>query len=54
MNDKTLITLSRMICGTAILIISLATHTNGTLQGLALFLIGVPIEMLRKEPEKSV
>ena len=49
MQEKTIVTLGRMVCGTAILITSLATHTNGLLQGLSLFLIGIPVEMLRKE-----
>lgn len=49
MQEKTVIALGRMICGTAILITSILTHVNGVLQGLSLFLIGVPIEMLRKE-----
>lgn len=51
MNEKTIITLARMACGTIILVSSLVLHVNGTLQGLSLFLIGVPIEMLRKEKE---
>jgi hypothetical protein len=49
MQEKTVIALGRMVCGTVILIASLATHTNGLLQGLSLFLIGVPVEMLRRE-----
>jgi hypothetical protein len=52
MQEKTIIALGRMVCGTVILIASLATHTNGLLQGLSLFLIGVPIEMLRKEKDE--
>jgi hypothetical protein len=52
MQEKTVIALGRMVCGTVILIASLATHTNGLLQGLSLFLIGVPVEMLRSEPKK--
>jgi len=49
MQEKTMITFGRMFCGTVILIASLATHTNGLLQGLSLFLIGVPVEMLRRD-----
>ena len=52
MQEKTVIALGRMVCGTAILIASLARHTNGLLQGLSLFLIGVPIEMLKKDRPK--
>ena len=51
MNEKTIITLARMTCGTVILISSLALHVNGTLQGISLFLIGVPIEVLRKDKD---
>lgn len=54
MKEQTIITLGRMICGTAILIASLVLHANGTLQGLSLFLIGVPIEYLQNlKPQKT-
>lgn len=45
-SERTMITLARMAAGVAILVTSLVTHTNGVLQGLSLFLIGVPVEML--------
>lgn len=50
-EDKTVITIARMTCGTVILVASLVLHVNGTLQGLSLFLIGVPVEHLVKKKQ---
>lgn len=51
MLDCTKITLVRLLCGTAILCFSVATHTNGLLQAISLFLIGVPVEYAIKNKE---
>jgi hypothetical protein len=53
MNEQTIITVVRFICGTAILCFSVATHTNGLLQGISLFLIGVPVEYAVKTKETA-
>ena len=49
MESKTLISLARMTCGTAILIASMVTGINGTFQMLGVLLLGLPIEALQKD-----
>ena len=58
MKDTSIIQLFRVACGTAILIASMVTGENGTMQMTALVLLGVPFEAVKyaketKEKEKS-
>ena len=48
MEDTSIIALGRCVCGTALLIASMYTGINGLMQGIALILLGIPIEHLKK------
>jgi len=47
MEDKTIIALGRCVCGTALLITHALTGINGTLIAVSLFLLGVPLELVK-------
>ena len=49
MKDQTIIKLARVACGTALLIVHAVTDVNGTLIVAALFLMGVPFELIKRE-----
>lgn len=51
MNMKTLVTLGRLACGTAIFITSMVTGQNGVFQMVSLVLMGVPFEALQKSDD---
>jgi len=56
MEDKTIIALSRCVCGTALLITHALTGVNGSLIAVSLFLLGVPVELVKiakKEKEEE-
>jgi len=53
MEEKTIIVLGRLACGTAILITSVVTGMNGILQGISLLLLGVPVELATSTKEKD-
>jgi len=48
MKEATIITLGRMACGTAILLTHMITSANSTFVLLGVFLLGVPIEMVKR------
>jgi len=49
LKEKTLIVLGRLTCGTAILITSMVTGVDGMYQMIAMLLLGLPVEALKKE-----
>lgn len=49
MKDKTMVALARIGVGGAILVTSMVTGVNGAYQMLAMFLLGVPVEVLQKK-----
>jgi len=53
MRDRTIITLVRLGIGGAIFITSMVTGENSYSQGLALLLMGMPIEVLAREKEQK-
>ena len=54
MDSKTIVTVTRMVCGAAIFITSMVMGVNGAYQMLAMFLMAVPVEVLQpvKKEEK--
>ena len=54
MDSKTIVTVTRMVCGAAIFVTSMVMGVNGAYQMFAMFLMGVPIEVLQpaKKEEK--
>lgn len=52
MKEKTIISLTRTICGTALFVVHMVTGYNGSAVLLSLVLLGVPIEIIKKEEEK--
>ena len=54
MKDKTIIALARLLCGTALLITTIAYHVDTGLTAVSLFLMGVPFELATKEKEERV
>jgi len=46
-EDSAKVAVTRLLCGTAILIASAAIHVDGTLQAISLFLLGVPVEYIQ-------
>jgi len=52
MKEATIITLGRMACGTAILLTHMYTGANSTFVLLGVFLLGVPIEMVKRGKEE--
>ena len=55
MEDKTIVTCVRTLSGAAIFITSMVTGINGAYQVIALFLMGVPMELVTyaKKEEKE-
>lgn len=53
MKEATIITLGRMVCGTAILLTHMVTSANSTFVLLGVFLLGVPIEMVSRAKEET-
>ena len=53
MNNRTLITLARLACGTAIFITSMATGINGNMQNIAILLMAVPVEVLASDQKET-
>ena len=56
MEDKTLVACIRTLSGAAIFITSMVTGINGAYQVIALFLMGVPLELVtyaKKAEEKA-
>lgn len=51
MKEKTIITLGRMACGTAILLTHMITGANSTFVLLGVFLLGVPVELVKRDGE---
>lgn len=49
MNDQTIIQCARLACGTALLIAISVLRTDGALTALAMVLMGVPFEVLKRE-----
>lgn len=49
MKDKTVIALARYACGTAIMITSVIAKVDGVLLAMAMVLLGVPVELAKKE-----
>jgi len=47
MKDETIIALGRCLCGTALLITHALTGINGSLIAVSLFLLGVPLELVK-------
>jgi len=48
MKEETIVKLGRMACGSAILITHMVTGANSTFVLLGVFLLGVPIEMVKR------
>jgi len=53
MKEATIITLGRMACGTAILLTHMVTSANSTFVLLGVFLLGVPIEMVKRDQKEQ-
>lgn len=53
MNNKTLIQLARLACGTALLIAKMVTGADGTLTIISLVLMGVPFEAISKKGARA-
>jgi len=53
MKEATIITLGRMACGTAILLTHMITGQNSTFVLLGVFLLGVPIEMVKRDQKEQ-
>jgi len=53
MKEATIITLGRMACGTAILLTHMVTGQNSTFVLLGVFLLGVPIELVKDHGKKD-
>lgn len=53
MKDENIIKLGRFVCGTALLITHAVTKVDGTLIIVAMVLMGIPVELLKKEEEKT-
>jgi len=54
MDSKTIVTCTRLVVGGAIFITSMVTGVDGAYQMFAMFLMGVPVELLqpaKKEEE---
>ena len=54
MNDSTLIQLGRLACGTALLIAHVVTGLDGTLTVIAMVLMGVPFEALKRATQEQI
>ena len=53
MKNKTLITLTRLGCATAIFITSMVTGVNGNYQNIAILLMAIPVEVLASDKEET-
>jgi len=53
MKEKTIIQLARCACGTAILITHMVTGANSSFVVLGIALLGIPIELVRKDGEEQ-
>lgn len=53
MKDKSIIAAIRTVSGAAILITSMVTGIDGQMQLIALFLMGIPLEMIPYAKEKT-
>jgi len=51
MESKTVVAVTRIAAGAAILIASMVTGENGMYQMIAMFLMGVPFEALQTKKE---
>jgi len=52
-SEKAIIALARIAAGAGIFITSMMTAVNGQAQMLAMFLMGVPIEVFQKDKEEA-
>jgi hypothetical protein len=53
-NDTTLIQLARLACGTALLITHVVTGLDGTLTVIAMVLMGIPFEALKRATAEQI
>ena len=53
MKEATIISLGRMACGTAILVTHMLTGANSSFVLLGVFLLGVPIEMVKRDKKEG-
>lgn len=53
MNNRTIVALGRMACGTAIIITSIVTGVNGTFISLGILLLGLPVEALQHDKKEE-
>ena len=53
MRFRTLITLARLACGTAIFITSMVTGVNGNYQNIAILLMAIPVEVLTSDQKET-
>lgn len=53
MKEKTVIALTRTVCGTALFITHMVTGYNGSAVLLSLILLGVPLEQIKRQKEES-
>lgn len=51
--DSTKIAITRLCCGTALLISTIVFKVDGVLTGVSLFLLGVPAEYLARKEEST-
>ena len=54
MKDSTILKIVRTACGAALLITNAVTDVDGTLIVAALFLLGVPFELISREKKDAV
>jgi len=53
MEPKTIISLARMLCGTAIVITHMVTGANSTFVLVGLGLLGIPVELVSREKKEG-
>lgn len=53
MKEETIVALGRMACGSSILITHMLTGANSTFVLLGIFLLGVPIELVKLAKEET-
>ena len=53
MESKTVVAVTRLLCGAAIMIASMVTGENGTYQMIAMFLMSIPVEALQTKKKEA-
>jgi len=53
-DNPTLIQLARLACGTALLITHVVTGLDGTLTVIAMVLMGIPFEVLKRATQEQI